>query len=181
MSIRQQLRSCYGIEQDLTGFLAQEAALDADSSRRNSMKAYLLTAICADEHGEHDILFGELLPDGVGRLLDREHLDIESASSLTDLGMGVGKLSLQAFLQYKNLQRVVAVECSSQRFRVATRALEKLAYHDAPNNSNILDLLNVVQRRPSEGVLGAFPHSRGMGTHRPRLGERTRVPPTKLV
>jgi hypothetical protein len=65
--------------------------------------------------------YGELLPEGVTRMsllhvarkslfpfrFDAKHLDAAHATSLVDLGAGVGKLVLQAFLQFPNLQSVV--------------------------------------------------------------------------
>ncbi len=45
---------------------------------------------------------------------------------LVDLGMGTGKVALQAFLQFGNLNRVVGVELSASRYAVGERALFRL-------------------------------------------------------
>lgn len=43
------------------------------------------------------LLYGEVLPAGVSRILDADHLDAASASVLYDFGMGTGKLALQGW------------------------------------------------------------------------------------
>ncbi len=40
-----------------------------------------------------------------------------NANSLFDLGMGTGKVAVQAFLQFKNLKYVYGVELSMGRYR----------------------------------------------------------------
>ena len=49
------------------------------------------------------------------------------AQSLFDLGMGTGKLALQAFLQFPNLGRVVGIELATSRFVLGEKALINLA------------------------------------------------------
>ena len=39
------------------------------------------------------------------------------ASTLFDLGMGTGKVAIQAFVQYRNLSYVYGVELSAGRYR----------------------------------------------------------------
>ena len=53
-----------------------------------------------------DLLYGEVLPAGVSRMLDARHLDASKADTLYDLGSGLGKLVMQAFLQFPNLKKV---------------------------------------------------------------------------
>lgn len=72
------------------------------------------------------LLYGELLPQGVHRALERGQLDAASATSLYDLGMGMGKLCLQAFLSYPSLKKVVGVELASSRFALGVKAIKRL-------------------------------------------------------
>lgn len=53
---------------------------------------------------------GEILFTGVTRVLDRQHLNGETARSLVDLGSGCGRLCVQAFLQFPNIEQVLGVE-----------------------------------------------------------------------
>ncbi len=76
------------------------------------------------------LLYGELLPRGANKAFGRSHLSCEGARVLFDLGMGTGKIAIQAFLQYRNLEYVYGVELSEGRFNVAdeyvTRMVELL-------------------------------------------------------
>ncbi len=58
------------------------------------------------------LLYGEVLPSGVTKLLDSIHLDASRAHVLYDLGCGIGKLAVQAWLQWPHLTKVVGVEVS---------------------------------------------------------------------
>lgn len=63
------------------------------------------------------LLYGELLPRGANKAFGAKRLEVYNASSLYDLGMGTGKVVIQAFLQFKNLTRVVGLELSQGRYR----------------------------------------------------------------
>lgn len=78
---------------------------------------------------EASLLYGEVLPAGVAKLLDAQHCAAGAAGTqgLVDLGAGTGKLCLQAFLTYSNLQWCVGVELSQSRFALGERALLRLA------------------------------------------------------
>lgn len=73
------------------------------------------------------LLFGEVLPEGVSKLLDVTHLNASNATVLVDLGCGMGKLILQAFLQYTNLTLVVGIELCTSRFKQAMKSIASLA------------------------------------------------------
>ena len=73
------------------------------------------------------LLYGELLPRGVNRSLGALALNAADADVLFDLGMGTGKVAVQAFLQFPTLSRVYGVEISLGRYRVAERAALNLA------------------------------------------------------
>lgn len=68
------------------------------------------------------LLYGELLPRGVNKALGSKHLNAASARTLFDLGMGIGKVVIQAFLQYRNLEFVYGVELSAGRYLFAEDA-----------------------------------------------------------
>ena len=67
------------------------------------------------------LLYGELLPRGANKAFGQSHLQCADPCTkvLFDLGMGTGKIAIQAFLQYRNLEYVYGIELSEGRFRVA--------------------------------------------------------------
>lgn len=67
-------------------------------------------------------LYGEFLPRGVDKALRENRLNAASARTLYDLGMGIGKVVMQAFLQFRNLVYVYGVELSHGRFKIAEEA-----------------------------------------------------------
>ena len=73
------------------------------------------------------LLYGELLPRGVNKALDSVHLNGRKAKVLYDLGMGTGKVAIQAFLQFRNLRYVYGVELSHGRYLMAEAAAIRLA------------------------------------------------------
>jgi hypothetical protein len=70
-----------------------------------------------------DLLYGEVLPKGVTKALDSDHLDGRNATVCFELGMGTGKIALQAWLQYENLKKVVGIELAESRYMVGEIAL----------------------------------------------------------
>lgn len=68
------------------------------------------------------LLYGELLPRGVNKALSPKHLRATHARVVFDLGMGTGKVAMQSFLQFPNLQRAFGVELSLARFKIAEKA-----------------------------------------------------------
>ena len=98
-------------------------------------------------------LFGEVLPAGVSKMLDDEHLDAASARVMFDLGMGCGRLCLQAFLQYPNLSEVVGVELSSSRASVGMEALERL--YEQQQDSKAVRWQLEMSTRPPYATLSA--------------------------
>ncbi|KAJ8605221.1 hypothetical protein CTAYLR_000465, partial [Chrysophaeum taylorii] len=109
------MHECYGRRVQETGHKTLGHTCVTEEDKR---------AAC-EIHGS--LLYGELLPRGVNKALDERHLDARRATSLFDLGMGTGKVAMQAFLQFPNLRRVYGVELSSARFKVAEEALLILA------------------------------------------------------
>jgi len=78
------------------------------------------------------LLYGELLPRGVNKALSPKHLRAASAHAVFDLGMGTGKVAMQAFLQFPTLCRAVGVELSLARYKIAEKACFNLM-HQHPN------------------------------------------------
>jgi hypothetical protein len=74
------------------------------------------------------------LPIGVVRALDEKHLNVYQAKVVYDLGSGLSKLVLQAFLQYPHLHRVVGIELSRGRTTLAFNAVKRL--HEKLGNKN---------------------------------------------
>jgi len=79
----------------------------------------------AEETGS-DLLFGELLVDGVIKCVDKIHMDASKATSLCDLGMGLGKLAMQCYLQHQNLTYVLGVELARTRYYLGEQALLRM-------------------------------------------------------
>ena len=91
------------------------------------------------------LLYGEILASGVTKLLDEEHLHAAKAQVLYDLGMGVGKLCLQAFLQFPSLRLVFGIELAYSRYKLAEEALVRLV-------SIQPDAFEVEERVPGEFI-----------------------------
>ena len=73
------------------------------------------------------LVYGELHPEGVSKLLSRECADASCADTLLDLGAGKGRLILQAFLTFPNLKKAIGVEFSPSRFKSAVEAMMLMA------------------------------------------------------
>lgn len=73
------------------------------------------------------LLFGEILPEGLGKMMDHSHLDVSNANVLIDLGSGLGKLALQSFLSYPQLSHVAGIELCASRFLEACSTATRLA------------------------------------------------------
>eukprot|EP00697_Spironema_sp_BW2_P013274 gnl/Spiro4/3297_TR1607_c0_g2_i1.p1 gnl/Spiro4/3297_TR1607_c0_g2~~gnl/Spiro4/3297_TR1607_c0_g2_i1.p1 ORF type:complete len:409 (+),score=132.04 gnl/Spiro4/3297_TR1607_c0_g2_i1:119-1228(+) len=74
-----------------------------------------------------NLLYGELTPAGVAKMLDSQHLNAANGSRLCDLGRGQGHVLVQAFFEYPNLVHVVGIELAHSRWKLACRALQNLA------------------------------------------------------
>lgn len=72
------------------------------------------------------LLYGELLPRGANKAFGSTHLNAADAKVLFDLGMGTGKVAIQAFLQFRNLEYVYGVELSEGRFKVAEEYVRRM-------------------------------------------------------
>jgi hypothetical protein len=72
------------------------------------------------------LLYGELLPRGANKAFGSSHLNAANAKVLFDLGMGTGKIAIQAFLQFRNLEYVYGVELSEGRFKVAEEYVRRM-------------------------------------------------------
>eukprot|EP00933_Yihiella_yeosuensis_P016875 TRINITY_DN14272_c3_g1_i1.p1 TRINITY_DN14272_c3_g1~~TRINITY_DN14272_c3_g1_i1.p1 ORF type:complete len:497 (+),score=91.54 TRINITY_DN14272_c3_g1_i1:37-1527(+) len=73
------------------------------------------------------LLYGEMLPDSVTQLWQALGLQKYSEGTLLELGMGTGKIALQAFVEHPQLQRVFGIELASSRYLIGEAALLRLA------------------------------------------------------
>src|SRR6185437_7563819 len=78
------------------------------------------------EEEKASFLYGEILPKGLYRALDKDHMDIETASVIYDCGAGLFKNVIRIWLQYKNIKRAVGVELSPSRYALGEAAALKL-------------------------------------------------------
>ena len=73
------------------------------------------------------LLYGEFTARGLNKALDENHLKAHrSCRIMYDMGMGVGKAAMQAFLQCVNMERVVGIELTSGRYSIAVEAALQL-------------------------------------------------------
>ena len=113
--IAEMIRRLYGLSSEEKGHkLLGHSCLTADDQT------------IALEH-KSDLLYGEVLPEGVSRMFDSEHLDLMTARTVYDLGSGLGKLAMQAFLQYPHLDWVCGVELARSRSLKGFEAVRKLS------------------------------------------------------
>lgn len=95
-----------------------------------------------------ELMYGELLPAGVSKALERMGATEAAGdqTTLLELGSGTGKVALQAFLECPGLRRIVGVELSQARHAAAVVAVSRLAEqrpsfslaHDAQEGRSIL-------------------------------------------
>ena len=74
------------------------------------------------KYSKGSLLYGELLPRGANKAFGPKRLAAENARTLFDLGCGTGKIAIQAFLQFRNLEYVYGIELSEGRYKVAEEA-----------------------------------------------------------
>jgi len=100
------------------------------------------------------LLYGELLPRGANKALGNRRLRAETASVLFDLGMGTGKVAIQAFLQFNNLEYVYGVEMSQGRFNLAAEAAHTMVLLLGESNFDVHEIRGrsiTVTERPQPG------------------------------
>lgn len=76
----------------------------------------------------NSLLYGELLPDGVSKMLLPSRLggSLDRDAAVLELGMGSGKVALQIFLQCPGVARLLGVELVRSRYLIAEAALARL-------------------------------------------------------
>jgi len=92
---------------------------------KTSEKQYRSMDEKAAEEAQTSLLYGEIKPEGVEYMMDRAHMKLETAKAMVDIGSGVGKLSIQCFHQYKNVNTVIGVEISKDRYAVSQKGLDR--------------------------------------------------------
>lgn len=76
------------------------------------------------------LLYGEMLPDGVSKILSRDRLGAALQGPdafVLELGMGSGKVAMQMFLQCPAVKTVLGVELVNSRYAIGEAALHRLA------------------------------------------------------
>ena len=73
-----------------------------------------------------NLLYGELLPIGLDKALDPNHLDASRCKTLLELGSGIGKLAIQVFLQFQQITFVYGCEIFRKRYLNNVDAVLKL-------------------------------------------------------
>jgi len=74
------------------------------------------------------LLYGELLPSSCSELWAALGLSsIKASGVLLELGMGTGKVALQAFAEHPGLRRVFGIELARSRYLLGEQALTSLA------------------------------------------------------
>lgn len=112
------------------------------------------------------LLYGELLPRGVNKALGAKRLEAFRAESVFDLGMGTGKILVQAFLQFRNLRYIFGVELSAGRYLLAEEAALKMVqllghenYHIEMNPGKFIIITEVVKAVSSPAATYCTPSS----------------------
>ena len=98
------LYKVYGGTVQETGHKTKGHVCVTDSDRDNA------------KNNKGSLLYGELLPRGANKAFGVRHLHCSDAKVLFDLGMGAGKVAVQAFVQFRNLEYVYGVELSVGRY-----------------------------------------------------------------
>lgn len=105
------------------------------------------------------LLYGELLPRGVNKALGPARLDAASSKTLVDLGMGTGKVCIQAFIQFPSLEHVFGVELARSRFCIARDAARSLcALYPDEYEELLCDSGRIVVERVGGGQVLEFVH-----------------------
>ena len=101
------------------------------------------------------LLYGEMLPRGVNRACGPRRLHAAECETFYDLGMGLGKVCIQVFVQFPHLKLVYGVELSRARYEAAAENARLLARmwpeafavcRDTP------EAITVQRRLPNDGV-----------------------------
>ena len=72
------------------------------------------------------LTFGEVLDCGVLHMLHNLHVTADNVTRFHDLGMGPGKMLIQTFLAFPNLQVCAGVELAVGRYHLAEKNVRKL-------------------------------------------------------
>ncbi|GAB5372372.1 hypothetical protein AAMO2058_001659400 [Amorphochlora amoebiformis] len=95
----------------------------------------------ADQAGTQ-LLYGEILPEGVKKMMGKAYLNADDAKVLLDIGCGRGRLAIQCFDEY-DFSRVIGVEVSVKRFNVCCAALTRYEAYCKKNGRTLYREVNV--------------------------------------
>jgi hypothetical protein len=125
----------------------QQAELDCKDQKASDEKGcftfklanYLISKYCGPWSGNGEVdsesldkfdalkchsTFGELMPNAVEMMC--EVMDMKNAKMFVDAGAGRGKLALQVFLRFPNVQKIVAIELMKSRYDVGVKAVREI-------------------------------------------------------
>lgn len=113
-----------------------------------------------------------------------ERLNVYDGKTLYDLGMGTGKIVLQAFLQFRNLQYIHGVELSAGRFRIAEDATLRMIDMLGVNNFQIIHEPGqylIVRERKENSPTSPRNMTKNPSSHLPTLSQTDLLLPTEEV
>lgn len=114
--LRAMIRGFYGLQEDEIGHGLEGHKCVSEEDKKKA------------EVSGSALLFGELLVSGTMRVFDLQHLDADTAKIVVDLGMGLGKLLIQLYLQHVGIKKLVGIELSSSRYEKGRNALKHMSF-----------------------------------------------------
>lgn len=114
--------------------------------------------------GKCSLLYGELLPRGANKAMEFDRLNVGNAKTLFDLGMGTGKILIQAFLQFRNLRYVYGVELAEGRYRIAEDIVLRMVDLLGPENY-------IVRMESGKYIIIIENHTSIVGAHKGNFDE----------
>lgn len=146
MKIESIIQQLYGLQIEETGHVIKGHSCINRDDRNLALMA------------QGSLLYGEVLQSGVTKALGRDRLRASEGEVLYDLGMGIGKFAVQAFLEYPNLRKVVGVELSMARATIAKQTLHRLCniINETTNSSEWEAKVEDFEQKPAENSFGLF-------------------------
>lgn len=146
MKIEQLIQQLYGLQTEETGHVIKGHSCINRDDRNLALMA------------QGSLLYGEVLQSGVTKALGRDRLRGSEGEVLYDLGMGIGKFAVQAFLEYPNLRKVVGVELSKARATIAKQTLHRLCsiINETSSSCEWEAKVEDFEQKPAENSFGLF-------------------------
>lgn len=116
----------------------QTIGREPDSCNRNTKGHQVTTEEEKNTLGK-DLLYGEMLPDGLSKAISDKRLNVDEAKLVLELGMGTGKLAMQIFAQVPTVERIVGIELAPSRYQIGAEALRRMVELPLTNYKMIED------------------------------------------